>query len=165
LFSVDPYYHRFIYEGEEMLRPLSNGNRSLGADSKVSPSAETKEAAGTGKESGAAVNGEALRAEGPSGDKKLDIGRHNLNLTESTEYTRSKLTFPPEQQQPERKILNTMRLSPGFLPETDNETARIARPLIGVTPATTQDRVCQFPPDNKENNGPGYNQHRKMSSK
>jgi hypothetical protein len=164
LFSVDPYYHRFIYEGEEMLRPFSSGNRSLGADSKV-PSTETKEATAPGKGSGAAVNGEAARADGPSGDKKLDIGRHNLNLTESTEYTHSKLTFPPEQRQPERKILNTMRLSPAFLPETDNETARIPRPLIGVTPPTSQERVSQFPPDNKENNGPGYNQHRKMSSK
>jgi hypothetical protein len=164
LFSVDPYYHRFIYEGEEMLRPFSDGNRSLGRDSKV-PSTEVKEVAAAGKESSAAVNGEASRADGPSGDKKLDIGRHNLNLTESTGYTHSKLTFPPEQQEQERKILNTMRLSPAFLPESDNESARIPRPLIGVTPPTSQERVCQFPPDNKENNGPGYSQHRKMSSK
>lgn len=160
---VDPYYHRFIYEGEEMLRPLSNGSRSLGADSKV-PSAEAKEAATAGKESGAAVNGEASRAGGPSGDKKLDIGHHNLNLTESTEYTHSKLTFPAEQQQPERKILNTMRLSPAFVPESDNEAARFPRPLTVVTPPTSQERVCQFPPDNKENNAPGYSQHRKMSN-
>lgn len=146
-----------------MLRPLSNSSRSLGADSKV-PSTEAKEAAAAGKEPGAAVNGETLRADGPSGDKKLDIGRHNLNLTESTEYTHSKLTFPPEQQRLERKILNTMRLSPAFVPESDNEAARFPRPLIGVTPPTSQERVCQFPPDNKENNAPGYSQRRKMSS-
>jgi len=137
---------------------LSNVNRSLGADSKVS-STEVKEAAAAGKEAGVVVNGEASRSDVPSGDKNLDIGHHNLNLTESTNYSHSKLGFPQEQQQAERKILNTMRLSPAHVPESDNEAARIPRPLI------SQERACRFPPDNKENNAPGYNQHRKMSSK
>jgi len=150
-----------------MLRPLSNGIRSLGTDNKV-PSTEGKESAAAGKEAGVAVNGEASGLHGPSGDKNLDIGRHNLNLTESTEYTHSKLTFPPEQQQqqqPERKILNTMRLSPAQIPGSDNEAARVPRPPAGVTPPTSEDRACRLAPDNKENNVPVYSQHRKFSSK
>jgi hypothetical protein len=164
LLSVDPYYHRFIYEGEEMLRPLSKGNQSLGAESKIS-STETNEAAAAGEEERVAVNGEASSSNVPSGNKNLDINRHNLNLTESTDYTHSKLSFLPEQRQPERKILNTMRLSPAHIPESDNEAARIPRPLAGVPPPTSQNIACRFPPDNKENNAPGYNQHRKLSSK
>jgi hypothetical protein len=143
---------------------LSNGIRSLGADSKV-PSTEGKETAAAGEEAGVAVNGEASGSHGPSGDKNLDVGHHNLNLTESTEYTHSKLTFPPEQQQPERKILNTMRLSPAQVPESDNEAARIPRPAAGMTPLTSEDRACRCAPDNKENNVPAYSQHRKLSSK
>jgi len=147
-----------------MLRPLSNGIRSLGTDNKV-PSIEGKESAAAGKEAGAAVNGEASGLRGPSGDKNLDVGRHNLNLTESTEYTHSKLTFPPEQQQPERKILNTMRLSPAQIPGSDNEAARVPRPPPGMTPPTSEDRACRLAPDNKEINVPVYSQHRKLSSK
>jgi hypothetical protein len=147
-----------------MLRPLSNGIRSLGTDNKVS-SAEGKEPAAAGKEAGVAVNGQASGLHGPSGEKNLDVGRHNLNLTESVEYTHSKLTFPPEQQQPERKILNTMRLSPAQVPESDNEAARIPRPPAGMTPLTSEDRVSRFAPENKENNVPACIQHRKLSSK
>jgi len=147
-----------------MLRPLSNGIRSLGTDNKV-PSTEEKESAAAAKEAGVAVNGEASGLHGPSGDKNLDVGRHNLNLTESTEYTHSKLTFPPEQQQPERKILNTMKLSPAQIPESDNEAARVPRPPAGVTPPTSEDRARRHTPDNKENNVPVYSQHRKLSSK
>lgn len=146
-----------------MLRPLSNGIRALGLDNKVS-STEGKESAAAAKDAGVAVNGEALGVQGPSGDKNLDVGRHNLNLTESTEYTHSKLTFPPEQQQPERKILNTMRLSPAQIPGSDNEAARVPRPS-GMTPPTSEDRACRLAPDNKENNVPVYSQHRKLSSK
>lgn len=148
-----------------MLRPLSNGIRSLGLDNKVST--EGKESAAAGKEAGVAVNGEASGLNGPSGDKNLDVGRHNLNLTESTEYTHSKLTFPPEQQQqqPERKILNTMRLSPAQIPGSDNEAARVPRPPAGMTPPISEDRAARLAPDNKENNVPVYSQHRKLSSK
>jgi hypothetical protein len=140
-----------------MLRPLSNGIQSLGTDNKVS-STEGEESAAAGNEAGVAVNGEALGLHGPSGDKNLDVGRHNLNLTESTECTDSKLTFPPEQQQPERKILNTMRLSPA-------QVAGVARPPAGMTPQTSEDRACRIAPDNKENNVPVYSEHRKLSSK
>jgi hypothetical protein len=145
-----------------MLRPLSKGNRALGVESKVS-STQTEEAAAAGEEARVAVNGEVPSSNVPSGNRDLDISRHNLNLTESSDYTHSKLGFLPEQQQPERKILNTMRLSPAHVPETD-DAARIPRPLVGVTPPSSEDRACRFPPDNKENNAPGYNQQRKMSS-
>lgn len=148
-----------------MLRPLSNGIRSQGTDNKGS-STEGKEPAAAGKEAVVAVNGEASGFHGPSGDKNLDIGHHNMNLTESTEYTHSKLTFPPEQQQPERKILNTMRLSPSHVPESDKEVTRIPKPPAGgVTQLTSDDRACRFAPDNKESNVPAYSQHRKLSSK
>jgi hypothetical protein len=159
-----------IYEGEEMLRPLSNGIRTLDLDNKVS-STEGKESAAAGKKAGVAVNGEASGLHGPSGDKNLDVGRHNLNLTESTVYTHNKLTFPPDQQQqqqqqqPERKILNTMRLSPAQIPGSDNEAARVPRPPAGMTPPTSEDRASRLTPDNKENNVPVYSQHRKLSSK
>jgi hypothetical protein len=147
-----------------MLRPLSNGIQSLGTDNKVS-STERKESAAAGNEAGVAVNGEALGLHGPSGDKNLDVGRHNLNLTESTECTHSKLTFPPEQQQHERKILNTMRLSPAQVPGSDNVVAGVPRPPAGITPPTSVDRACRIAPDNKENNVPVYSEHRKLSSK
>lgn len=143
-----------------MLRPLSKGSQLLGAESKVS--SETNEAAVGGEEARVAVNSEASSSNVPSGNKNLDISRHNLNLTESTDYAHSKLSFLPEQ--PERKILNTMRLSPARIPEAGSEMARIPRPLAGVTLPTSQDGACRFPPDNKENNAPGYNQHRKLSS-
>lgn len=147
-----------------MLRPLSDGIQSLGTDNKVS-STEGKESAAAGQEAGVAVNGETSGLHGPSGDMNLDVGRHNLNLTESTEYTHSKLTFPPEQQQPERKILNTMGLSPAQVPGYDNEAARVPRPPAGMNPLSSEDRACRLAPDNKENNVPVYSQHRKLSSK
>jgi hypothetical protein len=147
-----------------MLRPLAVGNQSLGADSKVS-STETKDTAAAREKAQVVVNGEGSSSNVPSGNKNLDISRHNLNLTESTDYSHSKLSFLPEQQQPERKILNTMRLSPAHVSKSDNEAFRSPRPLAGVAPPTSEDRACRFPPDNKENNASGYNQHRKLSSK
>ncbi|XP_069672063.1 pelle-like serine/threonine-protein kinase pik-1 [Periplaneta americana] len=138
---VHPDYHRLIYEGEEMLRPSASGKEAVVI--------ATAGAGGTAA-AAAVVNGDASRSNVPSMDKNMDIGRHNLNLTESTNYTHSKLQL--RGQTPERKILNT-RLSPSAPPGPSNEAARIPAPHAEVVPT-----------ENKENNAPGSSRRRMSNS-